>query len=58
MDESGTDGSECSRKVVSRRRVASAIRNLVNTRDLQLQCVRNLHETLFEPVMEGVGDLE
>ena len=33
LDESGTDGAECSRKVVSGRRVAVAIRSLVNARD-------------------------
>ena len=31
LDESGTDGAECSRKV------AGAIRSLVNVRDLQLE---------------------
>ena len=39
LDESGTDGAECSRKVASRRRVAGAIRSLVNAKDLQLECV-------------------
>ena len=34
LDESGTDGAECSRKVASGRRVAGAIRSLVNARDL------------------------
>ena len=38
LDESGTDGAECSRKVVSRRMVAGAIRSLVNDRNLQLEC--------------------
>ena len=50
LDESGTDGVECSRKVVSWRRVAGAIRSLVNVRDLQLECARVLHETLLVPV--------
>ena len=36
--ESGTDGAECSRKVVSGRRVAGATRSLNNARDLQLEC--------------------
>ena len=44
LDESGTDEAECSRKVVSGRRVASAIRSLVNARSLRLECVRILHE--------------
>ena len=34
LDESGTDGAECSRKVASGRRVAGAIRSLVNARNL------------------------
>ena len=38
LDESGTDGAECNRKVVSGRKVADAIRSLVNARDLHLQC--------------------
>ena len=36
MDESGTDEAECSRKVVSARRVAGAIRSMANARSLQL----------------------
>ena len=36
LDESGTDRAECSRKMVSGRRVAGAIRSLVNASDLQL----------------------
>ena len=37
LDESRTDGADCSRRV-SGRRVAGAIRSLVNARDLQLAC--------------------
>ena len=33
LDESGTDGAECSRKVASGRRVVGAIRSLVNARE-------------------------
>ena len=47
MDESGTDEAECHRKVGSGRRVAVAIRSLINTRDLQLDCARVLLETLL-----------
>ena len=46
MDEAGTDGAECSRKV------ASAIRSLVNARDLQIECARVLHKTLLVPVLK------
>ena len=51
LDESGTDEAECSRKVSRRRRVASAIRSLVNTRSLQLECDRVLHVSLLVPVL-------
>ena len=34
LDESGTDGAVCSKKVASLRRVAGAIRSLVDARDL------------------------
>ena len=51
MDESGTNGAECNRKVASGRRVAGAIRSLVNARDLQLECANFLHESLFVPVL-------
>ena len=37
LDESGTDDSECRRKVASGRKVAGAIRSLLNARDLQLE---------------------
>ena len=51
LDESDTDGAECSRKVASGRRVVgAAIRSLVNSRDLQFECARVLHETLLVPV--------
>ena len=36
---------------MSGRRVAGAIRSLVNARDLQLECARVLHETLLVPVL-------
>ena len=50
LDESGTDGAEHYRKVASGRRVAGAIRSLVNAKDLQLECARVLHEALLVPV--------
>ena len=51
LDESGRVEAECRRKVVSGRKVAGAIRFLVNTRGLQLECTRVLHETLLVPVL-------
>ena len=37
--------------MASRRRVAGAIRSIVNARDLQFECARVLHETLLVPVL-------
>ena len=51
MEESGTDGAECSRKVASGQRVVGAIRTLVNARDLKIECATVAHETLLEPVL-------
>ena len=50
LDESGTNGAECSRKVAIGRRVKSAIRSLVNVMNLQTECTRVLHEILLVPV--------
>ena len=51
LDEAGTDGAECIRKVSSGKTFAGVIRSLVNARDLHLQCARVLHETLLIPVL-------
>ena len=51
LDEAGTDGAECSRKVARGMRVASAIRSIVNVRGLQLEYAKVLHETLFVPFL-------
>ena len=51
LDESGTDGGECSRKVVSVWRVAGSFRFLVNDRDLQLEFARVLHAILLVSVL-------
>ena len=47
MDESGSDVDVCRRKVASGRKVAGAIRFLVNAWGLQLDCARVLHERLL-----------
>ena len=51
LGESGTDKAECSRKLVSRRRVVGAIRSQINARSLQLDYIRVLHESLLVPVL-------
>ena len=50
LDESGTDEAECSRKVAGGRRVAGAIRYLVNAKSLQLERARILYESLLVPI--------
>ena len=49
--ESGADEAECSRKVASGRRVADAIRSMVNARSLHLEYARVLHESLVVLVL-------
>ena len=49
--ESSTDGAECRRKVVSRRRVLGAIGCLVNARGPQLKCSSALQEALLVAVL-------
>ena len=51
LNKSGTDGAECRRKVVSGRKVASAIGSLVNATSLQLDCAMVLHELLLVLVL-------
>ena len=38
-------------RFVSGKRITGATRSLDNARDLQLECARDLHETLFVPVL-------
>ena len=41
---------------MSRRKVADAIRFLINARGLQLECARELHEALLVPILlYGIG---
>ena len=51
LDESGTDEAECYRKVASGRRVAVAVKPLVNRRCLLIECAKVLHEILLVPVL-------
>ena len=44
LDKSGTDEAKCLRKVASGRRIAGAIRSLVNARGLQFVCAKVLHD--------------
>ena len=47
LDEKRTDDAECSRKVLSGKKVAGAIKTLVNERGLSLNCARILHESML-----------
>src|SRR5678816_814811 len=51
LDEKGTDDAECSRKVVNSRKVAGAIKLLVNVKGLSLECASVLHESMLLPVL-------
>ena len=44
LDEKGTDDAECSRKVVSGRKVSGEIKPMVNEKELSLDCARISHE--------------
>ena len=47
LDESGTDVAKCHRKVTVGRKVSSAIRSLVNSMGLELECLKLLYEAFF-----------
>ena len=51
LSKSGTNEAECGKKVVSGRRVASAIRSLVNACSLLFECASFLHESLLVPAL-------
>src|SRR5678816_879745 len=51
LDEKGTDDAEGSRKVVNGRKVAGAIKSLVNVKGLSLECATVLHEGMLSPVL-------
>ena len=51
LDESGTNDAECCRKVAVGRKVAGAIRFLVNATVLQLEYARVLNEGLLVPAL-------
>ena len=51
MAEADTEGAEFCRKEASGRRVAGAIKSLVNTRDFQIECARVLRETMHVPIL-------
>ena len=46
-----TNKVQMRQNVANWRRVAGAIRSIVNAMDLQLECARVLHETLIIPVL-------
>ena len=55
FDESGTDGAEYHRKVASGKRVAGAIRSLINVTSSHLECIRVFKGTLFVPLLMYVN---
>ena len=51
VNDRGTDVDDCNARVASGRKVAGAIRLLVNERNLNMSCVNVLHEKLLVPVL-------
>ena len=51
VDESGKAVTECCRKVTNERKIAGAIRSLVNARGLQLESTMVLHQGLLVTAM-------
>ena len=51
LDESDIVDAKCRTKVASGRKIAGAIRSLVNVKGLQLECARGQHEELLVPVL-------
>ena len=51
LDALGTDDAECCRMVANGKKVAGAIRSLVNARGLKLECGRVLLEESLVPVI-------
>ena len=43
--------TRCVRKVASGRRVAGAIKSLVNAKSLSFECIRVLHESMLVPAL-------
>ena len=58
LDESGTEGAECRRKIVSGKKVV-VVR--VNFKSMSLECARVPHEVMLVPVLlygkEGEGEV-
>ena len=49
--EKGTDDADCSRKVVNGRKMAGAIKSLVDAKGISLECARVLHDGMLLPVL-------
>src|SRR5678816_2738899 len=51
VDEKGTDDAECSMKVVKGRKMAGAIKSLVDAKGIRLECARVLYDGMLLPVL-------
>ena len=51
LDEKGMEDAECNRKVVNGRKVAGAIKSLLDVKRLSLECARVLREGMLLPVL-------
>src|SRR5678816_842231 len=51
VDEKGPNDAECSMKVVNGRKMAGAIKSLVDVKGISLECARVLHDGMLLPVL-------
>ena len=51
LNGKGTDGSDCNKRVKKLRKIARAIRSLVNERNLSINCARVLNEKVLVPTL-------
>jgi hypothetical protein len=51
IENKGGDDAECDRKVSNGRRVAGAITTMGNAKNLNLECLKRLHECMLVPVL-------
>ena len=51
LNEKGNDEADCDNKVLHGRKMAGAIRSLVNVKGMSVECARILHESILVPTL-------
>ena len=51
LNDEGTDGNDCNKRVTKGRRRAAEIRSLVNERNLSIKCSKILQEKILVPTL-------